>query len=224
MGVCFYPSAADCPPAVSAREHVAVASPRLTELSLACEPGAWAAAGFLVEDGAMRLGGVRVRFEGEGGGIAGWALAAARERSIDGLPTREGRPPRGAPGEHPNGALGLDHVVVSTPDLGRTLRALERAGFDLRRTREAGDRRQAFYVIGDCLLEVVGPARPEGGGPARFWGLVAVVADLERAAALLGPALGGVRDAVQTGRRIATVREEAGLGVPVALITPRPRS
>jgi hypothetical protein len=33
--------------------------------------------------------------------------------------------------------------------------------------------------------------------------------------------LGDIRDAVQPGRRIATVRREAGLGVPVALMTPR---
>jgi hypothetical protein len=29
-----------------------------------------------------------------------------------------------------------------------------------------------------------------------------------------------VKDAVQPGRRIATVRKQAGLGLPVALITP----
>jgi hypothetical protein len=35
----------------------------------------------------------------------------------------------------------------------------------------------------------------------------------------MGEKLGEVHDAVQPGRRIATVRREAGLGVPVALIT-----
>jgi hypothetical protein len=45
------------------------------------------------------------------------------------------------------------------------------------------------------------------------------VADLDACAALLGGRLGEVRDAVQPGRRIATIRREAGLGVPVALIS-----
>jgi hypothetical protein len=47
------------------------------------------------------------------------------------------------------------------------------------------------------------------------------VADLDAAAERLGDRLGRARDAVQRGRRIATVRPEAGLGPPVALITPR---
>jgi hypothetical protein len=48
-----------------------------------------------------------------------------------------------------------------------------------------------------------------------------VVDDLEAAAERLGDRLGRVKDAVQPGRRIATVRREAGLGVPLALMTPR---
>jgi hypothetical protein len=44
-----------------------------------------------------------------------------------------------------------------------------------------------------------------------------VVADVDVPRPHVGPA----KDAVQPGRRIATVRREAGLGVPVALMTPR---
>ena len=173
----------------------------------------------------LRIGRVTLRFEGEGGGIASWALAGAPAGPIDGLPTRSGQLPAGDQPEHPVGALVLDHVVVTTPDHERTLAALAAAGFELRRTRDAGGgRRQAFYVMGDCLLEVVGPAEADGGGPAAFWGLVVVVRDIDAAAERLGGHLGTVRDAVQAGRRIATVREEAGLGLPVALMTPRPRS
>ena len=62
-------------------------------------------------------------------------------------------------------------------------------------------------------------AEPAPGAPATFWGLVFVVADLDAAGAVLGDRLGPARDAVQPGRRIATVRREAGLGLPVALIT-----
>ena len=78
--------------------------------------------------------------------------------------------------------------------------------------------RQAFFVIGPCLLELGGPAEAERPW---LWGLTLVVEDLDAAAELLGARLGQVKDAVQPGRRIATVGREAGLGVPLALITPR---
>jgi hypothetical protein len=70
------------------------------------------------------------------------------------------------------------------------------------------------------ILEVVEHSRVEPG-PARFWGITFAVADLDACAELLGERLGSIRDAVQPGRRIATVRESAGLGLPVALITAR---
>jgi hypothetical protein len=58
-------------------------------------------------------------------------------------------------------------------------------------------------------------------GPAAFWGLVVNVEDLDAACALIGPdRVSSPKDAVQPGRRIATVRSEVGLGLPVALMTP----
>jgi len=73
---------------------------------------------------------------------------------------------------------------------------------------------------GGLIVEVVERAGlPEG--PASFWGFVLNVEDLDAAAALIGPdGIGEVKDAVQPGRRIATVRAELGLGLPVALMTP----
>ena len=112
--------------------------------------------------------------------------------------------------------------MASTPDFDRTRAALAAAGFEERRVREAGpDKRQAFYVVGDALLELVGPATPDGDGPAAFWGLVLVVEDLDATVERLGPLAGAPRDAVQPGRRIATLRREAGLGTAVALMSPR---
>jgi hypothetical protein len=67
------------------------------------------------------------------------------------------------------------------------------------------------------VVEVV---EADGRAP-RLWGLVVVVADLDAAAEALGDRLGAVKDAVQPGRRIATVRREAGLSTPLALMTPR---
>ena len=154
-------------------------------------------------------------------GIVGLGLRGVEPREVDGLAFQaagEAAPPA----EHPAGVVAVDHVVVSTPDLERTFAALEGAGFELRRVREAGPTaRQGFYVLGDAVLEVVGPREPEGDGPAVFWGLVLVAGDLDRTAAELGSLLGTPRDAVQPGRRIATVRREAGLGTAVALMTPR---
>ena len=68
----------------------------------------------------------------------------------------------------------------------------------------------AFVRFGPLIVEVA-----EAGGPARFWGLTVAVADLDAAS---GPLLGAARPAVQPGRRIATVRREAGLSVALALI------
>ncbi len=110
-----------------------------------------------------------------------------------------------------------------TPDLKRTITAIEGAGMELRRIREATepgpDVRQAFFLPQGMIVEVV--ENPHGEeGPAQFWGVTLAVANLDRAAEVLGDRLGEVRDAVQPGRRIATIRREAGLGIPVALITP----
>ena len=50
------------------------------------------------------------------------------------------------------------------------------------------------------------------------------VDDLDATVAWLGPdAVSAPRDAVQPGRRIASIRREVGLGLPVALMTPHVR-
>ena len=89
----------------------------------------------------------------------------------------------------------------------------------------AGAPRQAFFRLGSAILEVVqeprGATERRGGdSPAFFWGLAFVAPDLEQTVAFLGDRAGDVRDAVQPGRRIATLRRGAGLSVPVALMTP----
>jgi hypothetical protein len=197
----------------------------LAELLLGGSAAPWDRLGFAAdEDGGLRIGSVRLRFAGgEPRGIEGWALVGASGDELDGLATRAAELSNpGEPAVHPNGALRLDHVVVFTPDLERTFAALAASGLELRRVRDAGSPehpvRQGFYRLGEVVLEVVGDVEPDG--PARFWGLVAVVEDLDALAARLGDDLGAPRDAVQPGRRIATVRESAGLGVPLAFMTP----
>lgn len=201
----------------------------VAEILLAADPEPWRAAGFRVEDGMTRVGTVTLRFAGSTAGkrIVGCALRGLRADELDGLPVRRSDAPRDDvfAEPHPNGVSRIDHLVAFTPDLGRTIAAGEAAGLDLRRIRDeaapAGSPRQAFFHLGELILEVAQapPGSPlTDDDPARFYGLAFVVDDLDTTAA----ALGEPRDAIQPGRRIATVRKEAGLGLPVALMTPRP--
>ena len=57
--------------------------------------------------------------------------------------------------------------------------------------------------------------------PARLWGLALVAPDIDGSVGTLAPHAGAVRDAVQPGRRIVTLKRSAGLAVPVALMSPR---
>jgi hypothetical protein len=204
----------------------------IDELVLADEPERWGALGFTVVDGCCQLGSVRLRLAGEGAGrgLVRWSLRAIATDALDGLPTVRSDSSHPAPAPaHPNGALALDHVVVMSPALDRTVTALQAAGLELRRVREqptpAGAPRQAFFRLGAEILEVVqepDAAVERAGGadrPAHIWGLALRVADLERAARALGANAGSIRPAVQPGRRILTLRRSAGLAVPVALMS-----
>jgi hypothetical protein len=211
-------------------------APTLDELTIADPPEAWRACGFEVDGDLCVVGETRIRLAGSaaGRGLAGWSLRDLDATELDGLPTvRSDRPPPDASSSHPNGVAGLDHVVAITPDLDRTVAALEAAGLDLRRLREeptpAGAPRQAFFRVGAPILEVVQEppeaverAGGDSGRPAFFWGLAFATPDLDASLATLGDRAGEPRDAVQPGRRIATLRRAAGLGTPVALITPAP--
>ena len=206
--------------------------PTIDELTVADRAQAWRALGFeTAGDDVLEVGSVRIRLEQDAGrGIAGWSLRGTATTELDGLPTvvseRETGPP--AP-VHPNGVAALDHVVAFTPDLERTLRALEAAGLELRRRREGptpgGARRQAFFRLAEVILEVIehppdAPAAADRSAPARFWGLAFSVQDLDGLVERLGVRVGTIRAAVQPGRRIAPLRRSGGLSVPVAFITP----
>lgn len=216
----------------------------LVELVVADAPDAWRAAGFTVDEDRCRVGATTIRLAGGGPedddpedhhrpqGITGWTLAGlapapGTDGLLDGLATRfvASTGGTGESGAHPNGATGLDHVVVLTPDLDRTIAALGEVGLACRRVRETtlggAPARQAFFRLGATVLEVVhgdlGTGTTAPDAPATWWGLTVDVADLDRSAALLGAGQGRVRPAVQRGRRIATFRSrELGLSVAVA--------
>jgi Glyoxalase-like domain len=203
-------------------------APQLAALAIGDRPEQWAAFGFTVVEGRVWLGGVELRLTGDGGGIAAWTLAGVDPgpSEIDGLPTlienmvtTTINPIRVE--EHPNGAVGIDHVVVVTPDFDRTAVALEHSGLPLRRVRDAGGFRQGFRRLGPAIMEIV-EATQGPPGPARFWGLTVTVADLPALADLLGSNLSEIRPAVQPGRHIATLRSSAGLSVRLAFMDPEP--
>jgi hypothetical protein len=202
----------------------------IAELLVAADAEAWRAAGFRVDGDICRVGSVRLRFDPDAGqgGVRSWVLAGAPDDSVDdvdGVPTTHGEPSDGPPPEHPNGTLAIDHLVLVTPELPRTVAAVEaRLATPLKRTRDSesggAPMRQAFFRLGEVILEVVGsPAPNPEGGRSRFYGLAFTVADLDATKALLGDLTGSPKPAVQSGREISTIKEAAGLRVPVALMS-----
>jgi hypothetical protein len=209
----------------------------IDEITVADPPEAWAAAGFTVDDdGVCRIGSVRVRLVGRDHGkrIIGWSLrdvadGALVDGSLDGIPTAASSAPADPPATHEIGATYIDHVVLLTPDLGRTTAALEKAGIEVRGERDTdtygAPMRQVFFRLGEVILELIGSPESPGEGDPGFFGLAHTVRDLDGLAARLGDRLGAVKDAVQDGRRIATLRHRAfGMSVATALMSPEPTS
>jgi hypothetical protein len=211
----------------------------IDQITIADEPQRWIALGFDVADRHCQLAGVELELagarEGAGAGVVGWSLRELDSTELDGLPTtsstRPARPPALA---HPNGVLGIDHVVAISPSFERSVETLQAAGLDLRRIREeptpAGAPRQAFFRLGREILELI--EEPEeavkrGGGPerpVRFWGLALLVDDIDATVAAMAPHAGEARAAVQPGRRISTLARSAGLSMPLALMSREARA
>ena len=140
---------------------------------------------------------------------------------------------------------GVDHVVVAADDVRATCAEIAlRSGAALKRVKEGERGVQGFHRFGSVILEVVerrlvdpdsrqvdpssrqaDPSSHQAdhdhhAAHATYWGFVVTVADLDAAVAHLGPdVIGAAKPAVQPGRRIATVRSGAGLGVPLALMS-----
>jgi hypothetical protein len=198
----------------------------LVAVNVAVDPDAWRALGFAVDDDDVcAVDGVAIRLGSAGRKISGWALADVPGGvEVDGLPTVAAPTPRATTASHTNGTIALDHLVVMSPDPVRTIKALAAHGIEPRRQRHTDQYgppfTQTFFRLGRPILELVGPTTPTGPEPARFYGIAFTVDDLDATAALLGDGLGRVKEAVQPGRRIATLRREAGAGVPLAFMSP----
>lgn len=202
------------------------ARPRLRRLALGDAPEAWSRLGFQVNDSRLELGGIELMLGAGGRGIVSWGIAGLDGvDEIDGLPVEPADGPAPNPGEepqHPNGAVGIDHVVLLTPAFDRTATALDKAGLALRRVTDEirPGLRQGFRRLGPAILELV-QAPPEVDR-VHLWGLTLIVRDIDALAERLTSDLGEVRAAVQPGRRIATLRRSAGLSTPLAFMDPPP--
>lgn len=202
----------------------------IVELRVEGDAAAWSRAGFAIDDDCVVVGTVRMRFALATTGIASWVVRGIDAVStIDGIATDVVDAELAIPSAHPNGARLIDHVVITTPDVDRTVAAFVAAGCQLKRERLSDSQnapmRQAFIRAGEVILEIVGPVdvQPSDGvsRPAQLWGLAFTVEDLDSTAAFFGDALRPAKAAVQAGRRIATLRGDAvGITIPTVFMSP----
>ncbi|HYD10763.1 MAG TPA: VOC family protein [Acidimicrobiales bacterium] len=202
--------------------------PNLRELAVSDDPETWRTAGFTVDDdGVCTIGTVRLRIAPteHRKGVHAWAFGGDVGGDVDGVPTAvvdPGDVPE--PVEHPNGATLIDHVVMATPDLDRTIAALEGAGLAVRRTRDTdtygAPMRQVFFRAGEVIIELIGPQEKQGDGRSGFFGIAVNVRDLDGLKEQLGDLIGTPKDAVQPGRRITTLHmKEQGLTTAIAFMS-----
>lgn len=199
-------------------------SAQLATIRVGGTAAAWETVGFATDaagrvpfaNGALVFSGV----EGERG-LLGVTVAGLDDvpADLEGIPLTAGDPVPAI--EHPNGSYELDHLVIVTDSLERTSAAVaEVLGHPRRRLREEGDVRQAFHRMGrgGVIVEIVERADTERVG---LFGVVCNTTDLDGVVARYGrDVIGEAKEATQPGRRIATFRSGAGLGVPTALMTP----
>lgn len=227
--------------------------PRLLSITVSDAPGTWSGLGFTLDRIAVRIGATAVLCSGDeaesnsrgGRGITDWMLTAddgPLPERIDGLLTGSRTLGDAAPvvphtaRPHVNGVVAIDHLVVMTPDIDRTVCVLEDLGIECRRRREAAAygrsaMRQAFFWLGNpdgdpqdrVILEVVGPEiidPAKANEPAKFFGIALTCRDLDETAAFFGDLMKPPVDAVQSGRRIATLSSRAGAEVAIAFMSP----
>lgn len=198
----------------------------LTTIVVGGPPRPWADLGIAIDPHAeveveVTIAGLRLIIDPTfSRGMISWGGENVTVSDIDGIPTMATDAPDG---DTPGGLLSVlawDHIVVMTNDLTRTCAAIEAATHSpLKRIREAGAIRQGFHRWGRTIVEVVESSQVTDE-QAHLWGLVWTVDDLDLEIARLGPELiSQPKSAVQPGRRIATLRATAGLGVPVALMS-----
>lgn len=192
---------------------------RLAGIGVPDTPGAWAAIGCTVIDGAVPLANGALLLGVEGIVVADPVPAT----DLEGVPLAVA--PVRDPAAHPSGAVELDHLVLLTDSLERTSEVVDATlGLECRRVRDEGSVRQAFHRFADaggsrgCIIELVESDRIDR---TTLMGVVLNVTDLFELAEHLGPeVMSHPKPAVQRGRWISAVRRDVGLGTAVALMTP----
>lgn len=214
-------------------------TPTLHTITVTDDPADWERAGFTPIDGGghtwVDLGGIAITFDPTASSPISWSFTGLDDPTVDnvdGIAVTTGQPglaPSNTEHEpsNANGVFHLDHAVMMSPSLPRTVPALEAAGFEVRRRRDIPKgRQQVFLWAGATIIELVGPVEAAADmeveeHPSQLWGLAMSTRDLDQAAADLGEDLGAIKDAVQAGRNIATIRtSELGITPTIALMTP----
>ena len=120
--------------------------PALVSLTVADSPECWERLGFVVDEGTVRVGVVTFVCAGSvtdgAKGITDWVLFDSTRvlpGSVDGVLTAAASERVNVPApKHPNGVSSIDHLVLRTPDLERTVAVLEGLGIACRRRRNGG--------------------------------------------------------------------------------------
>jgi len=122
--------------------------------------------------------------------------------------------------------MGLDHVVIRTPDPERAAALYgARLALDMRLDRSSADwgARLMFFRCGDLIVEIAHDLRAGvSSAPDRLWGLSWRVPDAGAAEARLraaGVDVSDVRPGRKPGTRVFTVRDQT-CGVPTLMLEP----
>ena len=203
----------------------------VAEIAVADAPEAWARAGFAVDsDDVCRVGGVDIRLARQRPRhrhrrvVVAWPAATARPTTSTASRQRgPARSRRCRPCTRTASPTSTTSCC-SRPTWAERSRALAAIGVEPRRERDAqlGGRpiRQIFVRFADVIIEVVGSPDDRGRGPSTLWGITYEVADIDATAAYFGDRTAPVKDAVQPGRRITTLRHhELGMSVRSAMIS-----
>ncbi len=125
---------------------------------------------------------------------------------------------------HPNGVTAIDHIVLLSPDLDRTVKALGAARCATAPGTAGRTRRPADPA--DLLPLRCGDHRGRRfaghhrRGPSSLWGITYLVTDIDETAAYFDGRTTRVKEAVQPGRRITTVHhQEFGMSVRTAMLS-----
>ena len=160
--------------------------------------------------------------------ILGWSLRGApaarlADGTLDGIPTTASDAAAGGAGLAPERLALHRPRRAPHPRSGPHHRGAGSIGLTPRGERDSdtygAPMRQVFFRMGEVILELIGQIDAAGEGVPGFFGLAMTVADLDAAGQLLGEHLGNAKDAVQEGRRIATLRHrEVGMSVATAFM------